>query len=237
MNTSPSSLILLGAGGHAAVVTESARRAGHSVAAIASAERVAADAVFGTDLGADLGIGSNPGSNPGSNTGSNTIAWLGDPDDAAGEAAIRARAALGARLVLAVGDPKLRLRWSQRFAGLFAAAVVDPDASVSPSAVLEEGVFIGAGAVVQARARVGAHAIVNTRAVVEHDCVLGAASHVAPGAILCGNVVVGEGAQIGAGAVVIPGRSIGAGAQVGAGAVVVRDVPAMVTVRGVPARA
>jgi UDP-perosamine 4-acetyltransferase len=73
--------------------------------------------------------------------------------------------------------------------------------------------------------------------VVEHDGVVGAIAHVAPGAILCGNVSVGARALVGAGAVVIPGRAIGADAVVGAGAVVVRDVPAGITVRGVPAHA
>ena len=42
--------------------------------------------------------------------------------------------------------------------------------------------------------------------------------------------------MIGANAVVLQGLSVGPGATVGAGACVVRDVPADVTVKGVPAR-
>ena len=49
--------------------------------------------------------------------------------------------------------------------------------------------------------------------------------------------VVEDGASLGSGAVVLGGVRIGAGALVGAGAVVTADVPAGVTVAGVPARA
>ena len=50
-----------------------------------------------------------------------------------------------------------------------------------------------------------------------------------------GDVRIGERAMIGAGAVILPGVDIGAGAQVAANSLVARDVPAGVTVAGVPA--
>ena len=50
-----------------------------------------------------------------------------------------------------------------------------------------------------------------------------------------GNVVVGERAMVGAKAVVLPGVEIGPDAQVAAGSLVTEDVPAGVTVAGVPA--
>ena len=42
--------------------------------------------------------------------------------------------------------------------------------------------------------------------------------------------------SIGAGAIILPGLTIGRGAIIGAGAVVTKDVPAMTTVVGNPAR-
>ncbi|WP_188788363.1 acyltransferase [Halobellus salinus] len=51
-----------------------------------------------------------------------------------------------------------------------------------------------------------------------------------------GEVVVGDRAMIGAKAVVLPGVQIGADAEVAANSLVTRDVPAGVTVAGVPAR-
>ena len=53
---------------------------------------------------------------------------------------------------------------------------------------------------------------------------------------ISGAIVVQDRVWIGAGAIILPGVSIGAGANVAAGAVVTRDVPAGVTVAGVPAR-
>lgn len=199
-------LVILGGGGQAAVVAESAARAGWRVVGFAAA-------VAATD-----------------------VATLGDPDCAiTGGPRIEALIAQGARLHAAVGAAEVRERWFSRFGAANFASVVDPSAVISPSAHVGAGVYIGVGAVVNARAAIEAGAIVNTRAIVEHDCTVGAFSHIAPAAVLCGSVRVGRCAQVSAGAVVIPVRRIGDGAMVGAGAVVVRDVPAGMTVAGVPA--
>lgn len=209
-------LVILGAGGHAAVVVESAVRAGWQIAGIASREPIDARGPF------------------------SGAAWLGDPDEATVRARIESLVVSGARVHAAVGDGRTRERWSGGFgpAGETSpfAAVIDPTAIVSPSAVVAPGAFIGAGAIVQARALVSTGAIVNTRAVVEHDATVGAFAHVSPAAVLCGGVAVGAGAHVGAGTVVLPAKRIGDWAIVGAGAVVTRDVAAGATVVGVPAR-
>ena len=53
---------------------------------------------------------------------------------------------------------------------------------------------------------------------------------------LSGGVSAGNGSTVHTRAAVNPQVTIGAGATVGAGAVVIRDVPAGITVVGVPAR-
>ena len=121
-------------------------------------------------------------------------------------------------------------------AGLALPAIIHPDASVSPRAVLGEGSVILAGAVVVTGARLGAGVIVNTGATVDHDVRLGRSVHVAPGAHLAGTVRVGDRAWIGLGSCVKEGIRIGADAVIGAGAAVVRNVPKGLTVVGVPAR-
>ena len=78
---------------------------------------------------------------------------------------------------------------------------------------------------------------VNSGAIIEHDCVIGDFSHVAPGSVLAGNVTVGDMTLIGAGAAVIPGVSIGSRCTVGAGAVVIRDIHNDHKALGVPALA
>ena len=76
----------------------------------------------------------------------------------------------------------------------------------------------------------------NTVSMIEHDCVIGDHSHVAPGAVLCGGVQVGQMTMVGAGAVVIPDVRVGDNALIGAGAVVTKDVPSNTVVVGNPAR-
>ncbi len=121
-------------------------------------------------------------------------------------------------------------------AGFELPVIVHASATVSPWAVLSEGVQALAGAIVNAGAEIGEDTIVNTGAIVEHDCRIGAHVHLAPGVRLAGLAAVGEGAHVGIGAVVIEGVQIGRGALVAAGAVVIADVPDGARVAGVPAR-
>jgi len=90
--------------------------------------------------------------------------------------------------------------------------------------------------VVNPRAVIKENVILNTACVVEHDCFVGAHSHIAPRAVLCGGVRVGEETHIGAGAVVVQGIKIGSWCVIGAGAVVVRNVHDGEIVVGNPAR-
>lgn len=117
------------------------------------------------------------------------------------------------------------------------ATVVDPLAHIAGPVEIGEGAQVLAGAVVQPGARLGVNCIVNTRAAIDHDCIIGAHAHIAPGATLSGSVRVGEGAHVGTGASVIHNVRIGAGAVVGAGAAVIRDIPDGAVAVGVPARA
>lgn len=77
-------------------------------------------------------------------------------------------------------------------------------AIVSDSASIGRGTLVGAGAIIQPMAEIGQGVIINTRSVVEHDCVIGEGSHIAPGAIVLGGVEIGKNCVIGAGAVVLP---------------------------------
>jgi sugar O-acyltransferase (sialic acid O-acetyltransferase NeuD family) len=126
-----------------------------------------------------------------------------------------------------VSQPRLRFTLYERYRalGYRYATIVHPGAIVGREVVLEEGSQIMAGAVVQPGSRIGTNAIINTRASVDHDCQVGAHSHIAPGVTLSGGVSIGESCHVGTGATVIQGIQIGAGALIGAGAVVLADVP------------
>jgi sugar O-acyltransferase (sialic acid O-acetyltransferase NeuD family) len=141
-------------------------------------------------------------------------------------------------VVPAIGDPSARARLVGHLDQLGAdlATVVHPSASIGPRVTIGPGAIVCPGVVLTCDMTVGRAAIVNYGAMVGHDGRLGDCCFIAPGAHLAGNVTVEARADIGIGASVIQGTTIGTGAVVGAGAVVIRDVPAGVTVVGVPAR-
>ena len=198
-------IIVVGAGGHAAVVLAALRMLDLHVLGVV--DKVAI-----------------PGGK-----GPYGVAQLGD-DDAVmryGPSEILLANGIGS-----VSPSTARRDAGERFAakGYRFATMVHPRAWVADGAALEEGVQVMAGAIIQPRVHIGIGTIINTGACVDHDCQIGNWVHVAPGATLCGGVEVGSGAHIGAGAVVIQSIRIGENAVVGAGAIVVRDVPAATTV-------
>ncbi|HVF10863.1 MAG TPA: acetyltransferase [Abditibacteriaceae bacterium] len=141
-------------------------------------------------------------------------------------------------LVLGIGSNQVRQAVVKRLgaeADHLWLNAVHPGATVAASAVLGKSVVIAAHAVVNPDSIVGDHVIINTASSIDHDCRISDFAHIAPGSHLAGGVVVEEGAFLGIGTAVRPGVSIGQWATVGAGSLVLRDVPASVTVYGVPA--
>lgn len=121
---------------------------------------------------------------------------------------------------LGKGDLRQQLYWKLKKIGYDLPIIIDPSAIISSSAVIEEGTFVGKGAIVNAEALIGKMTIINTKALVEHECEVGDYSHVAVGAVLCGQVEIGEACLIGANATIIQGRKIESRKIVPAGVVV-----------------
>ncbi|HAR94386.1 MAG TPA: serine acetyltransferase [Deltaproteobacteria bacterium] len=121
-------------------------------------------------------------------------------------------------------------------AGLSPFMVIHPSSMIASTAHLGPGAQILAGSIVNSYATVGANAIINTGAVVEHHCVVGEHSHVAPGAVIGGEVSIGHRAHIGLGAKIREGLRIGNHSLVGVGAVVIDDVADNTVVVGNPAK-
>jgi len=141
--------------------------------------------------------------------------------------------------IVAVGNNALRLRMFEEIGrrGFKRISLVHPSAHMSRSAVIGGGVFIGRAAVIGTNARIGDATIVNTSASIDHDCQIGLANHIAPGATLSGEVMTGERVWLGTGCSVRQRVRIGADAVVGVGAAVVGDLPGAQTYAGVPAQA
>lgn len=164
-----------------------------------------------------------------------TIPWLGGDAalDELDPQAVRLVNGIGS---IGRPDLRHRVFEAARTRGFGFAPAIHPAAYVSPEATPGPDSQIMAGAVLQTGVRLGENCIVNSGAVIDHDCVIGDHSHIAPGVTLSGGVTLGAGCHIGTGATVIQGITIGAGAVIAAGAVVIRDVAAGDTVGGVPAR-
>jgi len=139
---------------------------------------------------------------------------------------------------IAIGSNAVRQRLGRiaRTLGYRLVNAISPNATISPTARLGEGIAVMAGAVVNACTTIGDLAIINTLASVDHDGEIGEASHIAPHCGLAGNVSVSERAFLGIGSKVIPGISIGADVVAGAGSVIVSNVPPGARIAGVPAR-
>jgi sugar O-acyltransferase (sialic acid O-acetyltransferase NeuD family) len=203
-------LIIIGAGGHGAVVAEAAAlsREWSSIAFLddnpCRGAEVVGCAVLGTTSELEKLIASGP----------------------------------NFEFFAALGDNRHRqeILLSIEELGGVLAKIVHPNSVISPSARIGAGTVVCAGAVISARAEIARGCIVNNAASIDHDCVLGNAVHISPGAHLAGDVTIGDRSWIGIGASVKEGINIGRDAIVGSGAAVVDDVPDSVVTTGVPAR-
>lgn len=161
------------------------------------------------------------------------LAYLGNESNATARAKM-----LESGVFIAVGDNTLRKKiYDDISVHCLPANAIHPSTVIDPSVIVSGyGVMIAAGVCINPLAEIQTGAICNTASVIEHQCFIGAFAHIAPGAVLCGNVHVGEGAFVGAGAVVRQNIKIGRNATIGAGAVVVKDIEENEIVIGNPSR-
>ena len=133
---------------------------------------------------------------------------------------------LSFKYILGIGDNYLR----EKVAKLILSNsnilenVIDPHSVISKSANIGKGVFASKGVLVNAFSIIGNFSILNTGCIIEHECEIGTAAHIAPGAVLAGNVKVGNRSFIGANAVIRQGVIIGDDVIIGAGSVVLQNV-------------
>ena len=92
--------------------------------------------------------------------------------------------------VVAVGDNKIRQKISDsiRDLGFHTPNIIDPTAVVSGQIDIGLGNFISKNAVINSFCHIGNNVIINTSSIVEHNSIVHDIVHIAPGAVVCGNV-------------------------------------------------
>lgn len=113
---------------------------------------------------------------------------------------------------------------------------IHPSAVVSASVEMNHGIMISANATINPLVTLGQGVICNTSCSIDHECIIDEFAHIAPGAVLCGNVKIGAGTFVGANAVIKQGIIVGKNVTIGAGTVVIRDIPDNMMVVGNPQR-
>lgn len=145
----------------------------------------------------------------------------------------------GAAYVIGIGSGVVR----ERIAGFLDSAGMQAALLVHPAATLGAAVSLGPGTVICAGARlttsidVGRHVHVNINCSIGHDTVLEDFVTINPLVAVSGNCRIGTRATLGTHSAVLPGLTVGADAVVGGAACVVRDVSSATTAVGVPAKA
>ena len=114
--------------------------------------------------------------------------------------------------------------------------IIHPDAVVSSSAKLGQGILIEAGCLVTPSPIIGDNVVINTGSQVNHDNIVEPHVYIASGVILSGGVVIGSNTLLDDGVIVTLGKKIGKNCLIGAGAVVTKDVPDNVVAYGSPCK-
>jgi len=139
---------------------------------------------------------------------------------------------------IAIGDNRIRQKIYKNLLPVIGKPInaIHSSAIISSSVMLQDGIMVAANATINPHAQIGKAVVCNTGTVIEHECIVGDFVHIAPAAVLCGNVTIGENSFIGANTVIKQGIIIGKNVTIGAGSVIIDNIPDNVMVVGNPHR-
>lgn len=145
---------------------------------------------------------------------------------------------MGLSYILGIGNNNIRYKVAQLILSKsqIIERVIDASALISKTANIGIGVFASKGVLVNAFSKVNDYVILNTGCIIEHECEIDIAAHIAPGAVLAGNVKIGKRTFVGANSVIKQGVEIGDDVIIGAGSVILENVSSNSKIVGNPGR-
>ncbi len=140
--------------------------------------------------------------------------------------------------VIALGEPRIRQSLHHKLLthGVALATVIDPQTTLSSSAVVEPGCIIGPGTFISCNTRVSENTLVEIKCIIGHDIHIGAHSVISSGTALGGHSRFGQSSFIGMNASVRDRVRVGDRSIIGMASAVFNDIPDDVIAVGNPAR-
>jgi sugar O-acyltransferase (sialic acid O-acetyltransferase NeuD family) len=141
-------------------------------------------------------------------------------------------------VIIALGDSQLRSKFFYDCLkqGYNLPSIIHPTAIISKHVKIGKSVFINAGVIINSEVDIGDNSIINTGAIIDHECNIGKHCHIGPGVKVAGRVHIGEHTFVGLGSTIIDKITIGDNVMIGAGSVIIRDIESDSTVVGIPGK-
>ena len=143
-------------------------------------------------------------------------------------------------LIIAIGDNDKRKKVYEDLVkeGYKFTSIIHPTAHISKVNVeIGDAVFIGAQSIIMSDVSIGKNTVIYSGGIIEHETIINNHCFISPGVKIAGRVKVENNVKIGIGSNIIENLTIGNNSIIGAGSVVVKSIPNDVIVAGVPAKA
>ena len=142
--------------------------------------------------------------------------------------------------IIGIGDNYTRKQMADKIMGMIPEFqfinAVHPDAVISESVSMGNGVAVMAGTVVNPGTKIGNHCIINTKSSIGHDSEIEDFSSVAPGVTVGGHVTLDALSALSIGSVIRNSVKIGRNTLIGAGSLVLNNFGDNVVAYGNPAK-
>jgi sugar O-acyltransferase (sialic acid O-acetyltransferase NeuD family) len=142
------------------------------------------------------------------------------------------------QVIIGIGDPFVRRKIIDKLmaSNFVFANVICPSAIISPSAIIEKGVYICSYCIVGPGSTIGNHVVMNIQSIVGHDIVIGSNTVLSSQVNIGGGTKVGSDCYIGMSSIVKECLKIGDCSVLGMGSSLHRDLASGYLAMGNPAR-